>query len=48
MVDQTGVICTPGPAFGPAGEGYVRFALVRPAEELAAIADLIGQSGLLD
>ena len=26
MVDQTGVICTPGPAFGPAGEGYVRFA----------------------
>ncbi len=47
MVDKTGIICTPGPAFGPAGEGYVRFALVKPAEELAAIAALVGSSGLL-
>lgn len=47
MVERTGVICTPGPAFGSAGEGYVRFALVKPAEELAALTRLIGQSGLL-
>lgn len=48
LVEKTGVICTPGPAFGPAGEGYVRFALVRPAEELSKLADLIGESGVLD
>ena len=27
MLDQTGVLCTPGHGFGPSGEGYVRFAL---------------------
>ena len=48
LVDHTGILCTPGPAFGPAGEGYVRFALVRPAEQLAAAARLIGSSGLLE
>ena len=47
LVDHTGILCTPGPAFGPAGEGYVRFALVRPAEQLAEAARLIGSSGLL-
>ncbi len=47
LLDRTGVVCTPGVSFGSLGEGYVRFALVRPAEELAAIARLIGGSGLL-
>lgn len=47
LIDKTGILCTPGTAFGPAGEGYVRFALVKPAEELAAIAALVGNSGLL-
>ncbi|MCQ2560109.1 MAG: aminotransferase class I/II-fold pyridoxal phosphate-dependent enzyme, partial [Clostridia bacterium] len=28
LMDKTGVICTPGGAFGALGEGYVRFALV--------------------
>lgn len=30
LMDKTGVICTPGDAFGSMGEGYVRFALVLP------------------
>lgn len=47
LIDKTGILCTPGTAFGPAGEGYVRFALVKPAEELAEIAALVGSSGLL-
>lgn len=47
LIDKTGILCTPGNAFGPAGEGYVRFALVKPAEELAEIAKLVGESGLI-
>jgi len=27
MLDETGVLCTPGNGFGPSGEGFVRFAL---------------------
>ncbi len=48
LIDKAGVVGTPGTAFGPMGEGYVRFALVKPAEELAAIADIIGRSGVLN
>ena len=40
LVEKTGIICTPGNAFGPMGEGYVRFALVLPAEELSHIVFL--------
>lgn len=46
LMDRAGVIGTPGTAFGPMGEGYLRFALVKPAEELAKIAGIIGKSGL--
>ncbi len=42
LMEKTGIIGTPGTAFGPHGEGYVRFALVRPADEMAEIADRIG------
>ena len=45
LVDACGVVCTPGAAFGSLGEGYVRFALVRPPQELARIAQYIGDSG---
>ena len=47
LMDKAGVIGTPGTAFGPKGEGYVRFALTKPAEELAFIADVIGGAGIL-
>ena len=30
MLSNTGVLCTPGSAFGTNGEGFVRFALVHP------------------
>ncbi len=43
LLQKTGVLCTPGHSFGPLGEGYVRFALVRPAEELARITEMIGE-----
>ena len=47
LVAETGVLATPGIAFGPRGEGYIRFALVLPAEELSEVAKVIGESGLI-
>lgn len=47
LLEKTGVVCTPGIAFGSCGEGYVRFALTQPAEVLAEVAVLIGKSGLI-
>lgn len=35
LMEKTGVICTPGDSFGPLGQGYVRFALVMPPENIA-------------
>lgn len=46
LMDKAGVIGTPGTAFGPMGEGYIRFALVKPCDELAHIAQVIGAAGL--
>ena len=48
MIDRAGVIAVPGTAFGSLGEGYVRFALVRPAEELREIAGILRDSGVLN
>jgi aspartate/methionine/tyrosine aminotransferase len=42
LLDATGVALTPGNGFGPAGEGWMRLALVHPEEELTAGAARIG------
>lgn len=47
MVEEAGVLCTPGDAFGSLGEGYVRFALVLPVEELDKVVKAVGDSGVL-
>ena len=47
LIQRAGVICTPGVSFGPAGEGYVRMALVLPPEQLRAAVEAIRQSGIL-
>lgn len=47
LMDKTGVIATPGAAFGKNGEGYVRFALVKEPEEIAKIVGIIGESGIV-
>lgn len=46
LMEKAGVIVTPGASFGPHGEGYVRFALVLPPEEIRQAVDAIRQSGL--
>jgi LL-diaminopimelate aminotransferase len=44
ILENTGVLCTPGNGFGPSGEGYVRFALTvekpRLEEALARLGKL--------
>ncbi len=47
LMDRAGVICTPGSSFGSLGEGYVRFALVLPPEELKKCVAAIDKSGIL-
>lgn len=41
LVQATGIAASPGAGFGTAGEGYVRFALVRDPETLALAAQRI-------
>ena len=48
LIQRTGVICTPGASFGPAGEGYVRFALVLPPDKLREAIAAIRDSGILN
>ncbi|MCD8340588.1 MAG: aminotransferase class I/II-fold pyridoxal phosphate-dependent enzyme [Clostridiales bacterium] len=47
LLDRTGVLCTPGSAFGSLGEGYVRFALVLPPERIQAAVAAIRDSRIL-
>lgn len=46
LMEKTGVIVTPGSAFGSEGEGYVRMALVVDQGTIAEIIDVLGKSGL--
>ena len=47
LMEKTGVICTPGAAFGENGEGFVRFALVKEPDELEKIVGIIAESGII-
>ena len=42
LLENTGVLCTPGSAFGSDGEGHVRFALVLPPEEIKKAVEAVG------
>lgn len=46
LLDKTGVLVTPGSAFGPSGEGYVRMALVQYEEDMQRIVEAVKQSGI--
>lgn len=47
LMDKTGVLVTPGSAFGPSGEGYVRMALVQSEEDMQQAVDEVNKSGIL-
>jgi LL-diaminopimelate aminotransferase len=44
VLDQAAVIVSPGPSFGPSGEGYVRISLTVPDERLGEAAGRIASS----
>lgn len=46
LMEKSGVIVTPGASFGPSGEGYVRFALVMPPEQLREAVGAIATAKL--
>jgi len=43
LLDQAGVLSTPGNGFGDAGEGYVRFALTAPDKRIQEAVERIGR-----
>ncbi len=47
LLQKAGVLCTPGSSFGPHGEGYVRFALVLPPDQIKKALSSIKESGLI-
>ena len=45
LAERAGVLVSPGDAYGPAGRGHVRFALVQPIERLQLIGERLAGSG---
>ena len=46
LLNKTGVLVTPGSAFGPSGEGYVRMALVQSEDTMKKIVEAVAASGI--
>lgn len=47
LLEKTGVLCTPGSAFGTLGEGYVRFALTKTVQEIQELVAAVAQGGII-
>ena len=47
LMERAGVICVPGSSFGSLGEGFVRFALVEPADVMEEIVAAVKDSGII-
>lgn len=47
LLEQTGVLCTPGSSFGSLGQGYVRFALVLPEDTIREAVERIDAAGIV-
>lgn len=47
LIEKAGVMVTPGSAFGPSGEGFVRLALVQDEEMLNKAIRAVKESGIL-
>jgi LL-diaminopimelate aminotransferase len=47
LLEKTGVVCTPGSAFGSLGADHVRFALTLPPEQIAQAVEAVQKSGLI-
>ena len=47
LFERSGVLTTPGSAFGPSGEGYVRMALVQDEEAIECALAAVDACGIL-
>lgn len=47
LAERTGIVVVPGTAFGPAGQGHIRMALVQPVETMREVARRVAASGLI-
>lgn len=47
LLERSGLLCTPGSAFGELGEGHVRFALVQPVPVMQEIVAAVAKSGII-
>ena len=47
LLEQTGVLCTPGSSFGELGKGHVRFAIVLPVPVIEEALMQVKNSGIL-
>lgn len=47
LAEKSGVIVTPGSAFGPSGEGYVRLAMVQGEDEIRSAVQAVDRCGIL-
>lgn len=48
LLERSGLLCTPGAAFGQLGKGHVRFALVQPVPVMQEIVAAVAKSGIID
>ena len=46
LMENAGVVVTPGASFGPSGEGHVRMALVLPPDQISLAVEAIREAGL--
>lgn len=46
LMEETGVIVTPGSSFGSLGKGYVRLALILPCDVLEKVVSIIGSCSI--
>lgn len=47
LLEKTGVLCTPGSAFGTNGEGYVRFALTKDVERIRQVVEAVRMGNII-
>ncbi|MEC4669611.1 MAG: aminotransferase class I/II-fold pyridoxal phosphate-dependent enzyme, partial [Nitrospirota bacterium] len=45
LLEEAGIVTTPGNGFGEAGEGYIRMALTTPVERLVEAVERIKKAG---
>jgi LL-diaminopimelate aminotransferase len=46
MINEAGIVVTPGNGFGPNGEGYVRFAITRTVDRINEAIERMKECGL--